>query len=194
MRLADLWKNFKGSRAIHRVTIVIILAIVVASVVVVRRMTLPTVAVQEDILQQGDILFVNLYKGWSYEGYWDHVALYAGDGVIEATFNGGVCYTPLAEFLDRDWPAGVTVRRLKDNIPNREEIIQKAVDYALNQVGQPFDYTAITPIPLKIGKDRFDCAELVWKAYLAGGVNLDSNAGPLLFPGDIYYSSWLRPI
>lgn len=171
----------------------IILVAVVASVVLVRRATLPTVVVQEDMLQQGDILFVDLYQGWSHGGYWDHMAMYVGGGVVEATYNLGVCYTPLPEFLERDRPAGIAVRRLKD-IPGREEIIQKAVDYAFSEVGEPFDFTASATIPLKIGKDRAHCAEVVWRAYLAAGVNLDSNNGPLLYPDDIYFSPKLEPI
>ena len=169
------------------------LVAVIASVVVVRRATLGTVVVREDVLQQGDIFFVDLYKGWSQGGYWDHMALYAGGGVVEATFNAGVCYTPLLEFLERDRPAGITVRRLKD-LPLREGIIQKAIDYAMSEVGKPFDFTATATIPLKISKDRVHCAAVVWRAYLAAGIDLDSNDGASLYPDDIYFSPKLEAI
>ena len=177
----------KRNCTISRIAMAFVLVAVIASVVIVRRATLGTVIVQEDKLQEGDIFFVDLYKGWSQGGYWDHVAFYAGGGVVEATFNLGVCYTPLQAFLDRDRPAGIAVRRLKD-MPGREELIQKAVDYALSEVGRPFDYTATATIPLKLSKDRVDCAGVVWRAYLAAGVNLDSNDGPTLYPDDIYFS------
>jgi uncharacterized protein YycO len=170
-----------------------VLVAVIASVIMVRKATLGTVVVQEDMLQQGDIFFVDLYKGWSEGGYWDHMAFYAGGGVVEATFNLGVCYTPLQEFLERDWPAGIAVRRLKD-MPGREEIIQKAVDYALSEVGKSLDYTATATIPLKLSKDRIHCAAVVWRAYLAAGVDLDSNGGPTLYPDDIYFSPNLELI
>ena len=183
----------KRRRTISSIAMVFVLVAVIASVVAVRRATLGTVVVQEDMLQQGDIFFVDIYKGWSEGGYWDHMAFYTGGEVVEATFNAGVCYTPLPEFIERDWPAGIAVRRLKD-IPGRDEIIQKATDYALSEVGKPFDYTATATIPLKLSKDRIDCAEVVWRAYLAAGVNLDSNDGPCLYPDDIYFSPKLEPI
>lgn len=193
MSLTAFAMSPKRSRTISRIAMAVILVTVVVSVVVVRRATLGTVVVQEDMLQQGDILFVDLYEGWSQGGYWDHMAFYAGGGVVEATFNLGVCYTPLPEFLERDRPAGIAVRRLKD-MPGREEIIQKAIDYALSEVGKPFDFTATATIPLKISKDRIHCAAVVWRAYLAAGVDLDSNDGPSLYPDDIYFSPKLEAI
>ena len=193
MSLTTFAMSPKRSRTISRIAMAISLVAVIASVVVVRRATLGTVVVREDVLQQGDIFFVDLYKGWSQGGYWDHMALYAGGGVVEATFNLGVCYTPLQEFLERDRPAGITVRRLKD-MPGREEIIQKAIDYALSEVGEPFDFTATATIPLKISKDRIHCAAVVWRAYLAAGIDLDSNDGPSLYPDDIYFSPKLEAI
>ena len=137
----------KRNRTITRIAMAFLLVAVIASVVIVRRATLGAVVVQEEKLQQGDILFVDIYKGWSEGGYWDHMALYVGGGVVEATFNLGVCYTPLQAFLERDWPAGIAVRRLKD-MHGREEIINEATDYALSEVGKPFDYTATATIQI----------------------------------------------
>jgi uncharacterized protein YycO len=193
MSLTAFAINPKRNRTILRIAMAFVLVAVIASVVMVRRATLGTVVVQEDMLQQGDMFFVDLYKGWNEGGYWDHMAFYVGSGVVEATFNLGVCHTPLQEFLERDRPAGIAVRRLKD-MPGREEIIQKAVDYALSEVGKPFDYTATATIPLKLSKDRIDCAAVVWRAYLAAGVDLDSNDGPCLYPDDIYFSPKLGPM
>jgi uncharacterized protein YycO len=182
---------------VSRAIIVVLLLIVVASVVIVRKSSLPVVAVQEDMLEPGDILFVDLYKGWSYPGYWDHMALYVGEqpyaGVVESTYDTGVYFTPLPDFLERDRPAGISVMRLRD-MSGREEVIQRAIDYALAQVGKPFDFTATATIPLKINEKNLHCVEVVWRAYLAAGVNLDSDDGIFLYPDDIYYSHWLRPI
>ena len=182
---------------VPRAVIVILLLTAVVSIVVVRNMSLPAVAVQEEMLQPGDILFVDIYKGWSHPGYWDHLALYVGEQpyaeVIEATYNLGVCYTPLPVFLERDQPVDIAVRRLKDT-PGREEIIQKVIDYALAQVGKPFDFTATATVPLKVNDENLHCAEVVWRAYLAAGIDLDSNDGLFLFPDDIYYSPKLGPI
>jgi len=182
---------------VPRAVIVILLLTAVVSIVVVRNMSLPAVAVQEEMLQPGDILFVDIYKGWSHPGYWDHLALYVGEqpyaGVIEATYNLGVYYTPLPVFLERGQPVDITVRRLKD-IPGREEIIRKVIDYAMAQAGKPFDFTATATIPLKVNDQNLHCAEVIWRAYMAAGIDLDSNDGLFLFPDDIYYSPKLRPI
>ena len=183
--------NFMKKRSIVRIAAVIVLLAVVASVVVVREATLLTLPVQADMLQQGDVLFVDIYKGWNEGGYWDHMAFYVGGAVVEATPRLGVCLTPLPEFLQRDRPAVVVAKRLKD-IPDRDQIIQKATDYALSEVGKPFEYAATATIPLKLSKDRLDCAAVVWRAYLAAGVNLDTNDGPLLYPDDIYFSPKLK--
>ena len=48
--------------------------------------------------------------------------------VVEATYNLGISQTPVAEFVARDLPADVSVRRLKD-IPDRDQIIRAVVEY-----------------------------------------------------------------
>ncbi|MCX6000898.1 MAG: YiiX/YebB-like N1pC/P60 family cysteine hydrolase [Chloroflexi bacterium] len=150
---------------------------------------LPRRELQENDLRVGDILFVDIYDGWSQVGYWDHVAIYVGEGVdlfaydappypgpavVEATFDGGVSYTPLVNFLERDKPAAMAVRRLTDR-PSRPTIINDAVQYALAQLG------------------NIHCGELVWRAFEAAGVDLDSSGGPLLYPDNIYCSQELEP-
>ena len=182
---------------VPRAVIVILLLTAVVSIAIVRNMSLPAVAVQEEMLQPGDILFVDLYKGWSHPGYWDHLALYVGEqpyaGVIEATYNLGVCYTPLPVFLERDQPVDITIRRLKD-IHGREEIIRKVIDYAMAQEGKPFDFTATATVPLKVNEENQHCAEVIWRAYMAAGIDLDSNDSLFLYPDDIYYSPKLGAI
>ncbi len=182
------------SRNLQRLGICLLLVIVVASVGVVRGSSLPVPIRAEEIdgdrLEPGDILLVDIYDGWSQGGYWDHMAVYSDDpypGVVEATYNAGIAYTSLPAFLERDLPAEVSVRRLKD-IPGRDDIIRRAVEYALAQVGQPFDYTATATLPLKISERNLHCSEVVWRSYKAAGIDLDSNGGPLVYPDDIYFS------
>ena len=182
------------SRSISRASIIILIVVVLVSVFVVRDTALPAISPQVDLLQPGDILFVDLYKGWSHGGYWDHLALYMGEGaVVEATYNGGVCYTPVEAFLERDEPADISAKRLKE-MPFREEIIHQAIEYALEQVGKPFDFTATATFPLKINEEKQHCAEVIWRAYKSAGVDLDSDNGVLLYPDDIYYSPRLEPL
>ena len=172
----------------------LVLVLVVVSVAVVRGSTLPVPAavneIDEALLEPGDLLFVDIYNGWSQGGYWDHAAVYLEEPypcVVEATYNLGISQTPLAEFLERDLPAEVSVRRLKSTT-NRDEVIRAVVEYALAQVGRPFDYAATATIPLKINENNLHCAEVAWRSYMAAGVDLDSDGGLLVYPDDIYFS------
>ena len=170
------------------------LILIVLSIAFTRGSSVPMTLAWNEELESGDILVVDIYDGWCHAGYWDHMALYSEHpypGVVEATFNGGVIFTPLFEFLERDSPAKVSVRRLKD-IPDRDEIIRKAVDYALAQVGRPFDYTATATLPLKLNSGNLHCSEVIWRSYKAAGIDLDSNDGPCVYPDDIYFSPKLR--
>lgn len=176
----------------------VLLVVVVLAVVSVRRSVLISEVVSEASLEPGDILFVDLYDGWCQAGYWDHMALYVGEepyaGVVEATYNAGVCYTALPAFLERDEPAEIAVLRLKGDLENRSGIIKQAVAYALSEVGRAFDFTATATVPLKLNEQNVHCAEVVWRAYWAAGINLDGDDGPFLYPDDIYYCHHLEPI
>ena len=181
--------------AIPKVAIAILLVFVLASAFVSRNYFSPPETPDLDVFQPGDILFVDLYKGWSCVGYWDHVAVYVGgEIVVEATYDLGVCLTPLNVFFERDEPARISAKRLKEDMPLRDDIIQQAIDYALSQEGRPFDRSGLTPLSLKITEGKQHCSELVWRAYKAAGVDLDSNDGLRLYPDDIYYSPKLRPV
>jgi uncharacterized protein YycO len=182
------WSSFR------RIGMGLLLVLVVVSVLVVRNNTLPVPIaageITEDQLEPGDLLFVDIYNGWSQGGYWDHAAVYVEDpypSVVEATYNLGISQTPLPAFLVRDWPAEVSVRRLKD-IPDRDEVIRVAVEYALAHIGAPFDYTATATLPFKFSEGNLHCAEVAWRSYLAAGVDLDSDGGLLVYPDDIYFS------
>lgn len=172
----------------------LLLIFVVASIVVVKGSTLPVPAavneIDEEFLEPGDLLFVDIYHGWSQGGYWDHVAVYVEDpypSVVEATYNLGISQTAVAEFVARDLPADVSVRRLK-KIPNRDQVVRAVVEYALAQVSQPFDYAATATLPFKMNESNLHCAEVAWRSYMAAGVDLDSNGGLLVYPDDIYFS------
>ncbi len=188
---ADRWRLWR------RLGVVLILLLAVPSIVVARGHSLPVPAavgqIDESYLDPGDLLFVDIYHGWSQTGYWDHIALYVDEpypSVVEATYNAGIAQTPLEVFLDRDRPAAVSVRRL-GNIQRREEIIGAAVQYALAQIGRAFDYTATGTLPLKMNEGNLHCAELAWRSYRAGGLDLDSDGGLLIYPDDVYFASEL---
>jgi len=176
----------------------LLLVSIIVSVVVVKGSTLPVPAAVDDIdeefLEPGDLLFVDIYHGWSQGGYWDHVAIYVEDpypSVVEATYNLGISQTPVAECVARDLPADVSVRRLKYT-PHRDQIIRAVVEYALAQVGQPFDYAATATLPFKMNESNLHCAEVAWRSYKAAGFVLVSNGWLLVYPDDIYFHSKLR--
>ena len=151
-------------------------------------------------LETGDIIFVDLFEGWCHGGFWDHLAIYVGNqpyygkSVVEATFNDGISITSASSFFSRDEPAKMAVLRLAAGDGN-DERIEEAVDYALEQVGKPFDYTAhTTTVPHKINDKKLHCTELVWRSYNAAGIDIDSNSGILVYPDDIFFSSKLKPV
>src|SRR5512137_379018 len=69
--------NWSGFR---RIGMALLLVLVVVSVLVVRNSTLPVPIaageISQDQLEPGDLLFVDIYNGWSQGGYWDHAAVY----------------------------------------------------------------------------------------------------------------------
>lgn len=167
--------------------IVVLLCIMVLSVWGVQWKTLGSDSEYLDSLQPGDILFVDIYEGWSHGGFWDHLGLYVGGSVIEATFNGGITRTSLSTFLKRDGTAKIGVRRLKLE-SDREETVREVIDYALEQVGKPFDFTATTTFPAKFNGKNLSCTELIWRAFKAADIDLDVNDGLFIYPDDIYFS------
>lgn len=190
-------------KAGRRVVVILIVAVMLLSVFLIRQIGPAGMTFGASDLQPGDIIFVDIYTGWNHTNYWDHLAIYVGSvpdldlfpgpAVVEATWNAGIGITSLSAFLKRDGPAEMSVRRLKD-VPSRDEIVSLAVQYAVEQVGKPFDYAAMATLPLKYNEGRLHCVELAWRAYGAGGVDLDANGGLLLYPDDIYYSPQLEPI
>lgn len=184
--------------ALKRGLIISLICVVVFSVWGVQWKTLRSELVSWDSLQPGDIIFVDIYEGWCHGGFWDHLALYVGEqpyagaSAVEATFDGGITLTPVGIVFNRDRPAKIAVRRLK-GVSRHEEVIQKVIDYALAQVGKPFDFTATATLPIKMNERNLHCTEVVWRAYKAAGIDLDSNNGIFLYPDDIYFSTKLKP-
>lgn len=185
---------------LKRGLIVLLIVVVVLSVWGVQWKTLESNVTSGEDLQPGDMLFVDIYEGWSHGGFWDHMALYVGEqpyigpAVVEATFNGGILLTQVDAFIKRDKPAKVAARRLTGDYRD-EEVIQQAIDYAVAQVGKPFDYTAhTTTVPHKFMESHLHCSEVVWRAYKAAGIDIDCNDGLCVYPDDIYFSSKLEPI
>jgi cell wall-associated NlpC family hydrolase len=117
-----------------------------------------------------------------------HDAIYVGDGqIIDALPDGGVQYRSLEGFI-ADADDYVIAQRLA---AWSEEVTQGALDYAVGHIGTPYDYAYFG------GKDTEDsmyCSELVWRAYLSQGIDLDSNGGPWVWPGEIVRSPLLVEI
>lgn len=114
-----------------------------------------------------------------------HDALYMGDGqIIDAMPEGGVQVRTLEGFI-ADSGDYVIAHRLAEW---SDALAQGAVDYAIAHIGTPYDYDYFG------GKDTEDvmyCSELVWRAYLSQGIDLDSNAGAWVWPDDIVSSPLL---
>jgi len=184
-----------------RLAVVCLLAVVILSIFGLQSRVINTVPLNVAKLEPGDILFVDLYEGWDQAGFWDHMGIYIGEvdyagelnGVVESTFDSGVIIISLDSFIERDRLSRFSVRRL-ENMPGREEVIERMIEYALNSVGKPFDVTATATIPLKVNDRNLHCVEVVWQAYKVAGINLDSNGGLILYPDDIYFSSRLVPV
>jgi cell wall-associated NlpC family hydrolase len=162
-------------------------------------------------LEPGDLLFGHTdgptpIDGISiWYGYWDHVAIYVGGGcIVEATADDlgdpkpGVVMPELtleqfAERYDK-----VTVKRLKDGyfwnrywrqFGGRDSIIEEAVDYVEEKVGDPYDWRF-----QKYDEAAYYCSELVWHAYDQSGVELDWNRGPIVLIDDLYFSPKLERV
>ena len=82
------------------------------------------------------------------------------DSVLEATSEGGVRLTALADFLGRsariDGCPAVTVMRLRDTAGVTDAVVR-----ARTYLGQPYDCS------FRPGNGKMYCSELVWESYLA---------------------------
>ena len=96
------------------------------------------------------------------------------DSVLEATSDGGVRLTALADFLGRsariDGRPAVTVMRLRDTTG-----VTAAVARARTYLGQPYDYS------FRPDNGKMYCSELVWASYLAPDGSRLFTARPMNF-------------
>ena len=96
------------------------------------------------------------------------------DSVLEATSDGGVRLTALADFLGRsariDGRPAVTVMRLRDTTG-----VTAAVARAHTYLGQPYDYS------FRPDNGKMYCSELVWASYLAPDGSRLFTARPMNF-------------
>jgi uncharacterized protein YycO len=114
-----------------------------------------------------------------------HDAIYVGSGrIIDALPDGGVQYRSLEAFI-ADAQDYVIAQRLE---AYSKDIALGAVDYAVAHIDVPYDYGWFGG---KDTEDQMYCSELVWRAYLAQGIDLDSNGGPWVWPGEIVQSPLL---
>ena len=151
--------------------------------------TVPEHLRAEEILIPGDILLgrcrfslvpsINPLEGWT------HVALYIGDGKIMVASNpvAGVVRCGLYQW---DFPKMTWVSYLRV-VSADEETRKRAVDFAVDKLGQPYDYNWFAQ---QAEGDSWYCSEFVWAAYLhASGGSIDLAHGPDIFgvsPDDIY--------
>lgn len=88
------------------------------------------------------------------------VAAHGADSVLEATSDGGVRMTPLADFLGHSAKIGgrpvVVAMRLRDTTGTAA-----ALERARRLLGRPYDYS------FRPGNDAYYCSELVHVCYLA---------------------------
>jgi uncharacterized protein YycO len=110
-------------------------------------------------------------------GYWTHTGMIAyydsnkGEWMVVEAYDdpSQVRLVTLSDFLKRyDEVAVLRVRTTDD-------IRQKAVNFALAQLGKPYDYLWFMK---EVYGDSYYCSELVWASYKAvGGPDLDANPG-----------------
>jgi uncharacterized protein YycO len=143
----------------------------------------------EDILIPGDILLgrceLSLVPSMNPLEGWTHVALYIVSGkiMVASNPNTGVVRSYLSSW---DYPKMTWVSYLRV-LSADDEVRQKAVDFAVERRGQPYDANWFSQ---QVDGDSWYCSEFVWAAYMqASGGRIDLAHGPDLFgvsPDDIY--------
>jgi uncharacterized protein YycO len=124
-------------------------------------------------LQVGDlILEYSPDLAWLIPGHWTHTAIYIGNGYIVEANADGVEINPVTNVHGADEAAIYRVY-------TSSSVKQAAVNFAIQQVGKPYDYKWLTYIGGKeVYGDSYYCSELAWAAYLAaGGPDIDANPG-----------------
>lgn len=94
------------------------------------------------------------------------------DLTIESMASGGVRrYT-------NDWKTRYT-KALCATVKNANP--RQAVDYASSKVGSSYNYNFLN----KWKTDTFYCSQLVWRAYIEQGIDLDKDGGNAVLPTDL---------
>ncbi|MEM3569569.1 MAG: YiiX/YebB-like N1pC/P60 family cysteine hydrolase [Candidatus Jordarchaeales archaeon] len=121
------------------------------------------------LLQVGDIVLTRGSKfDYIIPGYWTHTMIYIGNGwTVEAT-SWEVKLTPATEIHNNDEACILRVA-------TSSAIKQSAVNFALAQLGKPYDVVWVTK---QVYGSSYYCSELAWASYLAvGGPDIDANPG-----------------
>ncbi|AGX41391.1 YiiX/YebB-like N1pC/P60 family cysteine hydrolase [Clostridium saccharobutylicum] len=58
---------------------------------------------------------------------------------------------------------------------------RQAVDYAISKIGSDYNYNFLN----KWKTDKFYCSQLVWRAYIEQGIDLDKDGGNAVLPTDL---------
>lgn len=113
----------------------------------------------EKVLRKGDIISTTTRGELSnpfIPGFWGHVGIYIGDGMVVEAVTHGVKITKLSWFLrGKDYVAVSRANFLS------EEQKQKVVDYCVMQVGKPYDFSFNTS-DIK----AFYCSELIYSGIM----------------------------
>ena len=126
------------------------------------------------LARPGDIIIVR-GDSWYMKiaGYWHHVAIYIGNGyVVEAT-PYGVKISPVSSVVSNRLAVGLF------RVKTTDYVRQRAVQFALAQLGKPYDYGwLVYPGGKQVYGPSYYCSELAWASYLAaGGPDIDANPG-----------------
>lgn len=124
----------------------------------------------------------------------DHVAIYVGpDGrCVEAGAKGVISYTvPHGSWdsasmikmrgliLDEFYGVAYPLARLETSEEEEMLIRKRVVEYCLSQVGKPYNLNFLDPDR----EDAFYCSQLIYKAYLPFGINLNTGLVIEMVPG-----------
>jgi uncharacterized protein YycO len=114
------------------------------------------------LARPGDIFLVKGTKklSWAIPGYWEHTAMYVGDGMIVEGWPGGARYLPVEVINTADEAALIRVY-------TTSTIKENAVQFHVDRIGIAYDYVWVTK---QIYGDRYYCSELNWASYKYQGV------------------------
>ena len=134
------------------------------------------------LLQPGDILLGG-NPGSSY-GFFTHAGLYVGNNrVVDMYISTGV-YLAEAKTYQHYYNRAAILR-----VKARPGQKKAAVDYALTQIDKPFFILAS-----KKEDGLWYCTKLLWRAYLAQGIDLDTLKGYWVLPDSFWFSPRVQVI